>query len=167
LLHHLQLGPPIVWWGESSIDGSFLFLLLYSVAVQLLSISLTLLKSFPSSRSRDDELPKYYAISDVLVLPSKDRSEGFGLVMLEANATGKPVIASAVGGIPSVIQDGYNGFLVPPSDPEALAATIKRAFEDEEMLRQMGKNGRTFAKEHDWSIVAEQTENAYRMALAD
>jgi glycosyltransferase involved in cell wall biosynthesis len=115
----------------------------------------------------DDELPKYYAVSDLLVLPSKDRSEGFGLVMLEANATGKPVIASAVGGIPSVIRDGHNGILVPPSDPEALAATIKRALQDEELLRQMGKNGRAFAKEHDWSIVAEQTENAYRMALAD
>ena len=114
----------------------------------------------------DEELPKYYAISDVLVLPSKDRSEGFGLVMLEANAAGKPVIASAVGGIPSVIQDGYNGILVPPNDPAALAVTIKRGLEDEDLLRQMGKNGRTFAEEHDWSIVAEQTESVYKRALA-
>jgi glycosyltransferase involved in cell wall biosynthesis len=114
----------------------------------------------------DDELPKYYAISDVLVLPSKDRCEGFGLVLLEANAAGKPVIGSAVGGIPSVIQDGYNGFLVPPSDPNVLAATIRRALNDEDVLREMGNNGRTFAEEHDWCVVAEQTENVYRRALA-
>jgi glycosyltransferase involved in cell wall biosynthesis len=113
----------------------------------------------------DDELPKYYAISDVLVLPSKDRCEGFGLVLLEANATGKPVIGSAVGGIPSVIKDGHNGILVPPSDPNVLASTIRRALKDEGMLREMGKNGRRFAKDHDWSIVAEQTESVYKRAL--
>ena len=114
----------------------------------------------------DDELPKYYAISDLLVLPSKDRSEGFGLVLLEANATGKPVIATKVGGIPSVIQDGYNGILVPPSDADALAAAIKHGLEDEDLLRQMGKNGRRFAEEHDWSIVTEQTESVYKRAVA-
>jgi glycosyltransferase involved in cell wall biosynthesis len=113
----------------------------------------------------DDELPKYYAISDVLVLPSKDRCEGFGLVLLEANAAGKPVIGSAVGGIPSVIQNGYNGILVPPNDPNTLAATMKRVLQDEDLLRQMGKNGRAFAKEHDWSIVVEQTERVYEKAL--
>jgi len=115
----------------------------------------------------DEDLPKYYAISDILVLPSKDRSEGFGLVLLEANATGKPAIATAVGGIPSVIQDGYNGILVPPSNADALAAAIKLGLEDEHLLRQMGKNGRTLTKEHDWSIVAEQTERVYRRALRD
>jgi glycosyltransferase involved in cell wall biosynthesis len=74
----------------------------------------------------DEELPMYYACSGVLVLPSKDRSEGFGLTILEANATGKPAIGSSVGRMPSVIQDGYNGSLVPPNDPAALAQAIHK-----------------------------------------
>jgi glycosyltransferase involved in cell wall biosynthesis len=114
----------------------------------------------------NEELPKYYAASDILVLPSKDRSEGFGLVLLEANAVGKPVIGTRVGGIPSVIRDGYNGLLVPPNRPEELAHAIKRVLTDDEMRNQMGKNGRAFAEQHDWAIVAEQTENLYRRALA-
>jgi len=113
----------------------------------------------------DDELPKYYACSDMLALPSKDRSEGFGLTILEANATGKPAIGSAVGGIPSVIMNEYNGLLVPPSDPEALARAIARVLVDEDLLEQLGRNARSFAMQHDWSIVAEQTEDLYERAL--
>jgi glycosyltransferase involved in cell wall biosynthesis len=114
----------------------------------------------------EDELPKYYASSDMLVLPSKDRSEGFGLTILEANATGKPAVGTTVGGIPSVIQNGYNGLLVPPNRPEALAEAIKTALADEDLLERMGRNGRKFAEQHDWSITAEQTENVYKRALA-
>ena len=113
----------------------------------------------------DDDLPKYYACSDLLAQPSKDRSEGFGLTILEANATGKPAVGTRVGGIPSVIRDGYNGLLVPPNNPKALADTIRKAMADDGLLKQMGKNGRVFAEQHDWSIVAEQTENVYKRAL--
>jgi len=114
----------------------------------------------------DDEVPRYYASSDLLVLSSKDRSEGFGLTILEANATGKPAIGTMVGGIPSVIRDGYNGLLVPPNDPSALAEAIKRVLGDDELIKRMGINGRTVAERHDWSIVAEQTEELYKRALA-
>jgi glycosyltransferase involved in cell wall biosynthesis len=114
----------------------------------------------------DQELPRYYACSDILALPSKDRSEGFGLTILEANAAGKPAIGTAVGGIPSVIRDGYNGLLVPPNDPSTLAEAIRKVLADEDLLKQMGKNGRSFAEQHDWSIVAQQTESLYKRALA-
>ncbi|WP_455283875.1 glycosyltransferase family 4 protein, partial [[Eubacterium] cellulosolvens] len=114
----------------------------------------------------DSDLPKFYASSDMLVLPSKDRSEGFGLVILEANATGKPAIGTNVGGIPSAIRDGYNGLLVPPNHPEALAKTIRTALADEERLRRMGQNGRALAERRDWSTVAEKTEEVYERALA-
>jgi glycosyltransferase involved in cell wall biosynthesis len=113
----------------------------------------------------DDELPKYYACSDMLALPSKDRSEGFGLTILEANATGKPAIGTTVGGIPSVIRDGYNGLLVPPNDPSALAEAIKKALSDDDLLKRMGRNGRAFAERREWSIVAKQTEELYERAL--
>jgi len=114
----------------------------------------------------DDELPNYYACSDMLALPSKDRSEGFGLTILEANATGKPAMGTTVGGIPSVIRDGYNGMLVPPNDPSALAEAIRKVLSNDDLLTQMGRNGRVLAERHDWSIVARQTEELYRRAMA-
>ena len=114
----------------------------------------------------DDELPAYYACSDVLVLPSKDRSEGFGLTILEANATGKPAIGTKVGGIPDAIRDGYNGLLVPPNDAKALADAICKVVTNDSLLKQMGKNGRIFAEQHDWSTIAERTENLYKRALS-
>jgi glycosyltransferase involved in cell wall biosynthesis len=114
----------------------------------------------------DDELPKYYASCDMLALPSKDRSEGFGLAILEANATGRPAIGTTIGGIPNVIRDGYNGLLVPPNDARVLADAIHMALTNDDLLEEMGKNGRVCAEQHDWSIVAQQTENLYKRALA-
>ena len=115
----------------------------------------------------DDLLPQYYAASDVLVLPSKDMSEGFGLTLLEANATGKPVIASNVGGIPSVVKNGYNGLLVQPNDPKALANAIVRLERNPREARAMGRNGRRFAELHDWTNTAPQTERVYAQVLSN
>ena len=112
----------------------------------------------------DEALPSYYAASDLLVLPSKDRSEGFGLTILEANACGRPAIGSNVGGIPDVISHGFNGFLVPPNSTDALCQAITTLVENDSMREAMGRNGRTFAEEHDWSRVAEATEKVYREA---
>ncbi len=113
----------------------------------------------------DDELPSFYAASDMLILPSKDRSEGFGLTILEANACGKPAIGSNVGGIPDVIRNEFNGLLVPPNDPQALFSAIALLIENESLLDEMGKNSRTHAEQHDWSRVAEATEQVYREIL--
>jgi glycosyltransferase involved in cell wall biosynthesis len=111
-------------------------------------------------------LPQYYAASDALVLPSKDMSEGFGLTLLEANASGKPVIASNVGGIPSVVRCGHNGFLVEPNNPRDLAKAILRLQENPRKTREMGRNGRRFAESHDWKVTASQTERVYREILS-
>ncbi len=109
----------------------------------------------------DALLPQYYAASDVLALPSKDMSEGFGLTLLEANATGKPVIASDVGGVSSVVRNGYNGILVRPHDTMALAQGMEALREDMARTHQMGRNGRKWAKRHDWSHVAMETDRIY------
>jgi glycosyltransferase involved in cell wall biosynthesis len=109
----------------------------------------------------DPTLPCFYASADVLVLPSRDKSEGFGLTLLEANACGKPVIGSKVGGVPSVVKDGFNGFLVPPNDPPSLANAILTLLRDERLRLEMGKNGRGWAEQHDWSMVAEATVELY------
>jgi glycosyltransferase involved in cell wall biosynthesis len=110
-------------------------------------------------------LPEFYAASDLLALPSKDMSEGFGLTLLEANASGRPCIASNTGGIPEIIREGYNGCLVPPNDPQALARGMLSLAKDADVRRRMGENGRKVALTHDWKIVAEQTENAYLTSI--
>ncbi len=113
----------------------------------------------------DHLLPQYYAASDALVLPSKDMSEGFGLTLLEANASGKPVIASNVGGIPSVVKNGYNGLLVQPNNSKALANAIIRLQRNPSKAHTMGRNGRRFAELHDWAVTASQTERVYEEAM--
>jgi glycosyltransferase involved in cell wall biosynthesis len=115
----------------------------------------------------DDELLNYYAASDLLVLPSIDRSEGFGLTLLEANATGKPVVASRVGGIPSVVKHGVNGLLVPPRDEKTLAETITNLMKDEDRFHEMGLNGRRIAEAHTWKQIVKKTEELYREVLED
>src|SRR5204863_8391924 len=77
--------------------------------------------SFEGFRS---DIPRVMADLDVFVLPSL--WEGFGLVLLEAMAAGRPIVASAVGPIPEIVVDGLTGLLVPPGDPEALAEAIVR-----------------------------------------
>ena len=109
----------------------------------------------------DEFLPKYYAVADILVLPSKDRSEGFGLTILEANASGKPAIGSNIGGIPSILTDNDNGILVPPNNPTLLAKAIKKLCNDDKLRERMGARGRQIALMHDWSKVAIETEKIY------
>jgi glycosyltransferase involved in cell wall biosynthesis len=76
------------------------------------------------------DVPQLMHGIDVLVVPS--RQEGFGRVIVEANAAGVPVVAFAVGGIAEVIEDGVTGRLVPPRDIEALAETVRRVLADRE-----------------------------------
>jgi glycosyltransferase involved in cell wall biosynthesis len=114
-----------------------------------------------AGRVDDSTLPLYYAASDILVLPSKDSSEGFGLVLLEAMASGKAVIGSRVGGVVEVITDGENGVLVNPNDAESLSIQIVSLLGDDELRARIGSNGRAFAESHDWSAVARRVEQIY------
>jgi glycosyltransferase involved in cell wall biosynthesis len=116
---------------------------------------------------RDEDLPSYYACSDVLALPSKDSSEGFGLAILEAGACGKPVIASMVGGVPEVVEDGVNGLLVPPNDARALSEAILRILGDEELARRLGERGRELAEARDWPRVARAYRTVYEEAISE
>lgn len=109
----------------------------------------------------DSDLPAFYSACDVFVLASKDSSEGFGLVLLEAMACGRPVVASAVGGIPELIHNGENGVLVEANDSEALAATLETLHASDELRDLMGRAGRSFAELHDWRLVASNLESIY------
>lgn len=92
---------------------------------------------------RADELPAYYAASDVFVLPASERSEAFGAVQLEAMAAGKPVVCTELGtGTSFVNVDGETGLVVPPRDPHALAAALARLLDDADLRARMGAAGR-------------------------
>jgi glycosyltransferase involved in cell wall biosynthesis len=108
-----------------------------------------------------EKLPHFYTACDVLMLPSKDMSEGFGLTILEANAAGKPCIGSKIGGIPSIIKNGFNGLLVPPNDSLALANAILELIRNPEERGKMGRNGREVALLHDWKRTAAMVEEVY------
>jgi glycosyltransferase involved in cell wall biosynthesis len=90
------------------------------------------------------ELAFWMANSSVLVLPST--SEGLGRVIIEAMATGTPVIGSRLGGIPELIEDGARGFLVPPGDENALAERLRWILNNPAKSSEMGKSGRAFVE---------------------
>ena len=102
--------------------------------------------------------------ADVVVLSST--WEGFGLVLAEAGLHGRPVVATEVGGIPEVVKDGVNGLLVPPRDPDALAAALDRLLDDEALARRMGEAGRERARERfSVRVYVDKVEALYERLL--
>lgn len=102
------------------------------------------------------ELPYFYSAADVLVMPSY--SESFGLVGLEAQASGRPVVGSNVTGLRSVIRDEVSGYLVDGHDPAAYAERIGRLLDDPELAQQMGRRGRLLAQRFSWARTADRLE---------
>ena len=115
-------------------------------------------------RVPDDALPSYHAGADVFCAPAVG-GEGFGIVLVEAMAAGLPVVASDIPGYREVVRDGAEGVLVPPGDPEALAAAIAALLDDPLYARQLGEAGRQRARRYSWDVVAEEIETVYREAL--
>lgn len=110
------------------------------------------------------QLNLWYNAADIVVLPS--RAEGMGMVLTEAMACGTPVIGTRVGGIPDVITDGSNGLLVPPEDPDGLAAAIVELLTNRELQQRLGEVGlRRVGQEHDWDVIARQTQQVYAAVL--
>jgi len=109
-----------------------------------------------------DEVKELYAVSEVVLYPSTG-CEPFGLTMLEAMASEKPMIVTRMGGMPEIISDGINGFVVPVKDFEMLAAKINNLLEDEKLRNRFGYTGRQivenqYTKEH----VTRAMVNVYR-----
>jgi D-inositol-3-phosphate glycosyltransferase len=107
-----------------------------------------------------DMLPLYYSASDVVAVPS--RYESFGLVAVEAMATGTPVIASSVGGLTFTIEDGRNGLLVPYGNARALARAIDRLLEDDDFREAMSFHAVADAQRFSWDAVADQVLHVYQ-----
>ena len=113
-----------------------------------------------------DDVVELYSHAAVFVCPSV--YEPFGLINLEAMACETPVVASAVGGILEVVEDGVTGVLVPPGRPGELADALRRVLADPAMARAMGHAGRRRVEERfSWASVAERTERVYADAIAD
>lgn len=108
----------------------------------------------------DDRLAELYAAADLFVLPSRSIPErgdveGFGLVLLEAQACGTPVIAARSGGMPDAVLEGVTGLLVPPSDPSALAVAASTLLTDPDMHGEMAAAARSFAATKTWRATAQ------------
>lgn len=101
-----------------------------------------------------DEVGDYYALADVCVVPS--RTESFGLVALEAQSLGTPVVAAAVGGLTEIVEDGVTGVLVPDRDPLHYAHAIGSMLNDAGCRARMGAAARVRATRYTWSRAVER-----------
>jgi glycosyltransferase involved in cell wall biosynthesis len=111
----------------------------------------------------NSELPLYYAACDVFVLPSLTRLEAFGIVGLEAMATGKPVIVSDIPGVREVITDGREGYLSPPMEIEIMAKKINKLLSDPKLCKRMGQHGHKKVVENfEIGKVVDSIEKVYR-----
>ena len=104
-------------------------------------------------------LSTFYRAADVVLVPS--RSESFGLVALEAAACGTPVVAAAVGGLRTLVQDGRTGFLVEGRDPDAFAAATDELLADPELAAAMGADAAARARTFTWSTTAARLRRLY------
>ena len=114
---------------------------------------------------RREDVSRLLGASDIFVFPSFLR-EGVPRVLLEAASMGLPIVTTNTPGCNSVVEEGVNGFLVPPRDPEALAEAILRLVADPEMRARFGRKSRQLAvSQFDLSLIANQTADLYHMLL--
>ncbi len=119
-------------------------------------------------RVSNEELLNLYNKCNIFLLTPKNvncKVEGFGLVYLEANACGKPVIGTYNCGAEEAIINGYNGFLVPQNDPEKTAKAIKYLLNNPEVARKMGENGRKRAQDLSWENIVKEIIKIYEQSL--
>lgn len=115
-------------------------------------------------RVENKDMPGLYGCADLVVVPSL--MEATSLSALEAMATGKPIVATTVGGLPFLVHDGDNGLLVPPCRPVELAEAIKRLLDSTPMRTQFGRNGRARVEnDFDWRVIARRTKEVYHTAI--
>lgn len=108
-------------------------------------------------------LPRCYTSADIFCSPAL-RGESFGIVLLEAMASGIAVVASAIDGFRHLVSDDVDGLLVPPGDPEALAATLHALLDDDDRRRRLAAAGRRTAQRYDWRRVVDEVLDVYAEA---
>lgn len=106
-----------------------------------------------------ERIPEYMVASDIFVLPSL--SEGFPLTILEAMASGLPIVTTRVRGLPEIVKDSENGFLVEPQNPGQIADKVLLVLNDDDLRERMAKNNWQRAKQYSWQNVAKSLEEIY------
>lgn len=112
-----------------------------------------------------EDLPRYYQSCDIYCAPSTG-GESFGVVLLEAMAAGRPVLASRIQGYAGVLTHGREGFLTEPKNPASIATGIIRLLSDRELRSRMAEAGRRTARLYDWPIVAGRVLAYYEKVIA-
>jgi len=113
-----------------------------------------------TGRATDNELAEYYRTADIFCAPAT-HGESFGIVLLEAMACGKPVVASNIPGYASVAHHGSDALLAAPENPESLAQAILELIDNRSLRNQMGIKGRANAEKYSWSNVSERVLQIY------
>ena len=113
------------------------------------------------------QLPDYYRLANCLALPSIDKTEAFGVVLIEAMASGTPVVASDLPGVRAVVGHlAQHGLLAKPRDAVHLARQLTRIMEDENLAASCRAIASTTARErYDWGVIAGEFESVYRQAI--
>jgi phosphatidylinositol alpha-mannosyltransferase len=120
----------------------------------------------PMGRVNPELLPRYYRSADIFCSPATGR-ESFGIVLLEAMASGVPVIATNIPGYRGVISHEREGLLVRPSDPEALAEALVTLGSSPLLRKEFGARGREKALQYDWPIIVKRLEEIFRQTLGE
>jgi D-inositol-3-phosphate glycosyltransferase len=116
--------------------------------------------------AKDQEtLVYYYSAAEMVVVPS--HYESFGMVTLEAMACGTPVIGSDVGGLSFSIEDGFNGYLVPGRDPDALADKIALLLRHPALRDHLGEQAVRWVERYAWTSIADEILDVYRLVSLD
>ncbi|MGI8524091.1 MAG: D-inositol-3-phosphate glycosyltransferase [Nocardioides sp.] len=110
------------------------------------------------------ELATWHAAATLVAVPSYN--ESFGLVAAEAQATGTPVLAAAVGGLPTVVRDGHSGLLVPDHAPRTWADALERIVRDDDLRHRLEAGALAHSQQFSWDRTAEQTLEVYERAWA-
>ena len=112
----------------------------------------------------EKDLARYYATADIFCSPATG-SESFGIVLLEAMAAGKPVVASDIDGYASIVNNGEQGLLFPPKNAEALSKSLSTLVQDPALRRRMGEDGKLTAQKYRWSVICSRVEDYYYQCL--
>ncbi len=111
-----------------------------------------------------DDLPRFYKRAHVVCLPATGH-ESFGIVLLEAMAVGKPIVATDIDGYRSVVTNESEGLLVPPRNPQKLAESLLTLLRDESLRWKMGRRGEIKAVRYDWDSVSQLVMDEYNNVL--
>jgi len=117
-----------------------------------------------TGRAGDTELAEYYRTADIYCSPAT-HGESFGIVLLEAMACGKPVVASSIEGYASVLHHGEDGLLVEPKNEEALAKALLEVIEDRSLREKLSSNGIINAQKYSWTNVSQRVLDLYKTVM--